>query len=864
MGLSAGASVTPSQPDMFNLSHLSDSESDSDSMGPHKLSISYGSGSGGNGDGGGSGASTPPPSKRARMESFASSTTAHSTDSSSQEEDGPSKSSPAILNKFFGSDDAGGGMGYSKFAQNMLMKMGHQKGKGLGKHGQGIVDPVAISKQKGRRGLGMQILGLESETVKWDFSQEVVEVEERVSWMPDNFDQPLDTDTLSSWRSEGTKKEAIEDETTFCDPEVLHDVLSCKTIFDRLGEDEMYKARTRCNPFETIRGGFFQNRAAMKMANLDAVFEFMFTSPRDENNAPMVAQEELLFFADVCAGPGGFSEYVLWRKKWESKGYGFTLKGDNDFKLEKFFAGPCESFEPHYGVNGVDGTGDVYDPANLRTFRKFVLDNTDEKGVHFMMADGGFSVEGQENIQEILSKRLYLCQCLMALGIVRPGGHFVCKLFDAFTPFTVGLVYLMYRAFRKVAIHKPNTSRPANSERYLVCKWRREDCDQLYEHLFEVNKRLGELDNTGRTVTELVPLEVLKDDQDFFQYMVNSNDDLGQRQSINLAKIAAFCKDSNLVESRQAEMRKKCLEFWNVPDVARKAPSTSPPAILFDELIGVDDAAMLVDKERELTPDLMKKCFKSCYDWRCMVIGGSRDKRERTFFFGLRRSNVFRWDGAKWEKLQVKLELSPETLVYGELVYELRGVGKPQRRVYTLHIIDAILLGGVDVRAVHLKERHEMCGKFARAMNKPSRPDHVPVKVKDLIRLETVDDIFERLEMQIVKGGKPDEPKLVYAPQVDVQNYICPTGVIFFQMTEEPWTMALSRKLNRKYWFNTKTQHSSYDCPRDSVAGFRSCFRKRVVWWWDVGVQVHDSQEARDGKIHRHDMLEMVRSLQHR
>ena len=51
----------------------------------------------------------------------------------------------------------------------------------------------------------------------------------------------------------------------------------------------------------------------------------------------------------MCAGPGGFSEYVLFRKKWEAKGFGFTLKGSHDFKLEDFFAGPPESFEPHYG-----------------------------------------------------------------------------------------------------------------------------------------------------------------------------------------------------------------------------------------------------------------------------------------------------------------------------------------------------------------------------------------------------------------------------------------------------------------------------------------------------------------------------------
>lgn len=127
----------------------------------------------------------------------------------------------------------------------------------------------------------------------------------------------------------------------------------------------------------------------------------------------------------------------------------------------------------------------------------------------------GFSVEGQENIQEILSKQLYLCQFLVAISILRPGkaqirfvykwtyqkstkqkselimccrelhcslaliywlflvltgGHFVCKLFDLFTPFSVGLVYLMYRIFDKVSICKPVTSRPANSERFVSLK----------------------------------------------------------------------------------------------------------------------------------------------------------------------------------------------------------------------------------------------------------------------------------------------------------------------------------------------------------------------------------------------------------
>lgn len=73
------------------------------------------------------------------------------------------------------------------------------------------------------------------------------------------------------------------------------------------------------------------------------------------------------------------------------------------------------------GINGRDGNGDVFVPSNITNFVNFVRKSTGGLGIHFMMADGGFSVEGQENIQEILSKQLYLCQFLVALGIVRTG-----------------------------------------------------------------------------------------------------------------------------------------------------------------------------------------------------------------------------------------------------------------------------------------------------------------------------------------------------------------------------------------------------------------------------------------------------------
>ena len=63
---------------------------------------------------------------------------------------------------------------------------------------------------------------------------------------------------------------------------------------------------------------------------------------------PLVNDDQLLYFADVCGGPGGFSEYTLWRKRWLAKGFGITLKCQEDYQPARFIS-PIETFEPYYG-----------------------------------------------------------------------------------------------------------------------------------------------------------------------------------------------------------------------------------------------------------------------------------------------------------------------------------------------------------------------------------------------------------------------------------------------------------------------------------------------------------------------------------
>tara|TARA_Y100001978_G_scaffold179494_1_gene174402 strand:- start:17 stop:634 length:618 start_codon:yes stop_codon:yes gene_type:complete len=108
-------------------------------------------------------------------------------------------------------------------------------------------------------------------------------------------------------------------------------------------------------------------------------------------------------------------------------------------------------------------------------------------------ADGGFDFSIDFNMQEILSSRLVVAEALYAIIMQRRGGNYILKIFDSFSYVTCEVLYLLSCFYQRVYIVKPNTSRYANSERYIVCKnFKYTSIEPLFSSLYEIMTHISD------------------------------------------------------------------------------------------------------------------------------------------------------------------------------------------------------------------------------------------------------------------------------------------------------------------------------------------------------------------------------------
>ena len=221
-----------------------------------------------------------------------------------------------------------------------------------------------------------------------------------------------------------------------------------------LGECEagaVGEARSWSNPYEGLGRETFVCRSALKLAALDAAFGLV---------------GERCGFVDVCAAPGGFSEYASWRCAslgGRATGVATSLVGANgDGSGAEWRAGDCGG-----AVAFLDG--DVYDEATRRRVVEAAMGRLGGARPSLVVADGGFDANAGAADQDLGAAKLVACEFAVAVAALGEGGAMVLKVFSPLRArATAAMVHAASRLFDAVHVCKPLPSRASSGEAYLV------------------------------------------------------------------------------------------------------------------------------------------------------------------------------------------------------------------------------------------------------------------------------------------------------------------------------------------------------------------------------------------------------------
>jgi 23S rRNA U2552 (ribose-2'-O)-methylase RlmE/FtsJ len=83
----------------------------------------------------------------------------------------------------------------------------------------------------------------------------------------------------------------------------------------------------------------------------------------------------------------------------------------------------------------------------------------------------------------MFNAKLFLSEIVTALHVQALDGTFILKIYDISFEITRQLIMLLSSAYKSVKIVKPITSRPGNSEKYLLCEGFRGVSEEQLEDL---------------------------------------------------------------------------------------------------------------------------------------------------------------------------------------------------------------------------------------------------------------------------------------------------------------------------------------------------------------------------------------------
>ena len=237
----------------------------------------------------------------------------------------------------------------------------------------------------------------------------------------------------------------------------------CKNLFSTKNLINQHKkwdvAKKFANEYELVSA--FNNAGIADINPISRSFFKLIEIIHDMKLYPLLSD-----CACLCEGPGGFIQAIHTVASQANipinSIHTITLIS-NDKKVPNWKN--IDRFTNVVTHFGEDKTGNLYNFNNVRNF----IDNVGKNTIALVTADGGFDFSNDFNSQETEFLRLLTIEIYIALNIQKVNGTFVCKVFDLFNINSIYLISMLRKYYKYVYFHKPKTSRPANSEKYIIC-----------------------------------------------------------------------------------------------------------------------------------------------------------------------------------------------------------------------------------------------------------------------------------------------------------------------------------------------------------------------------------------------------------
>ena len=275
----------------------------------------------------------------------------------------------------------------------------------------------------------------------------------------------------------------------------------------------------------------------------------------------------------LAEGPGGFIEafnYVRHNK--DDLYYGMTLLSD-DVNIPSWKrASQLLNNNPNIIIEyGASKTGDLFLKENLIYCYKKYYNCMD-----YITGDGGFDFSNDFNNQEDISFKLILSQIFFALIMQKTGGNFILKVFDIFKYKTLEIIYLLCNLYENVYIFKPNTSRVANSEKYIICINYKNNNKKIITNIIE---NFDLIINNIDSISSLFSLELNKH---FLTKIQEINAIYGEQQLENISSTLNLIKELKIINIKYNIINKEYSSLFKYLYISSKSITYNGNTIIED------------------------------------------------------------------------------------------------------------------------------------------------------------------------------------------------------------------------------------------------------------------------------------------